>query len=494
MTVCDCWQRGMVAVATASGMFILAIASALAAEISLSNEYATRISDLRRLYPVQSPNAIVAARHERRDYFGTPGVFNPFSIDPRPTVLRFEGEIVGGDGQRLRDALAGLAGPVFISFDSPGGIFVEAFEIADVIVEDLESQDPRIGGVIVLAGDECLSACAIAFAASFDRAHPTADDVRFVERGARLGFHMPYVPEGTALPADGGRAMLDLGYNVADFMVRLLDNNANPPELLTRMLKYRDPEEFYVLDGDFETWRLGFSPVAPSKEVTPVTVSGMDTIAAGMICNLMLTGGRAHLTYAEDEFCDFQLGARFVPRLDDNLLLTRLGAAQGPVALGTTCESFSCQIRTNGDYEVGAIVWRGGDGCPNDPDVEDNFPTQMCSAEPIGVHHITNHFLAEAFSCRDGELLDRTFSSDQPPIVKNDVNLRAAPTTDAAVVTQLKSGAQVGVIGCRITTDGQGVWYRVRTADGAGWVSARFVGGHAERFQYRGTRFGAQSR
>lgn len=475
------------------GMLLLSGQMALGAQISVDQNYVSRLVDLRRLYPAQSADSVVAPKIERADYFGTNGVFNPFSPEvPSPKIIRIVGPLERGDAGKLKQTIDGIEqyGPLFVSFDSPGGVFVEAFEIASVIVDILESQDPRIAGVIVFAGDECLSACAVTFAASFDRAHPGVDDNRFVERGARLGFHMPYLPDQVEVSAGDGRAMLDLGYDISDFMVGLLDTNANPPELLRQMLKHREPDKFFELHGDLETWRLGFSPVASLEIASTISVSGLDTSTAGMLCNLALVGSRAHMSFAEDEFCDFRLGGanhEDIPN-PDNLFLTQLGAAQGPVALNASCIAFSCQLRTNKDYEVGVAVWRGSDGCPSKD--SDSFPSRMCRAPvEVGVHNVTNHFLAEALSCRDGAVLDGAFVQ-RSPITKHDVNMRTSPALDAAFVKELKAGTPVSIVGCRITTDSQGVWYEVTQSGQRGWVSARFVGGHDERFQYRGNRFG----
>ena len=485
-----------ITIATVMGaLTALAPSLGLGADIAVRHEYDSRLADLHRLFPSETITGIVATRPERNDWFGNGHIFyHPYPDDKPTIVIRIEGKIEKGDADRLEETIERITEEgrqsstypsMMVSFASPGGVFGEAFRIGAVIASDLESQDPRIRGVIVFAEDACLSACAIAFASSYNRAVPSVPDNRFVEAGARLGFHMPYVPEGTEMPADGGRAMLDLGYDVADAMVRLLDNNANPAELLVRTLKQRKPNTFYELRGDLETWRLGFSPVASSAKVVSIGTSGLDTASVGQLCNLRLTAGRAFMTYGEDECCDFRLGSSFGEVNQENRMMSQLFSQGGSGAMNASCDSFTCQVRVNDRDEMGIAIWRGDEGCPQSVD----FPGEMCSGPAVGVERISNIFLAEAFSCRNDSLLPGTFGERARPVIKQDVNLRDAPTTSSTVIVQLKKGEIVEVEGCRITTDAQGVWYRVGASGGNGWVSARFVGGHDERYAYRGNRF-----
>lgn len=464
----------------------LPVFPASAAEVTIRQDLFDRAVKMKRLFPPRTLDGTEGIKVEDPESFTSLTAFPSGLADGgNPAVLRIEGEIVKGDAERVKQALEeGTNRPLVISFDSPGGVFAEAFRIAEVLRYDIESQDPRIAGLMVFAGDECLSACAIAFAASVDTAHPDTD-TRFVENGGKLGFHMPYIPEGTDTTGTGARQMLGLGYDVAGEMVSLLQQSANPPELLLRMLKHRTASSFYVLSGDLETWRMSFSPVAAPEAVSEIGLAGLDTIAVGHLCNLVLKAGPVEMSAAQDEFCDFQLGATYSPDESGGKLLSDL-LKGGTRSLNATCGWFTCQVRTDEEGRVGVSVWRGSEGCK---EMEDPFPSDMCPMPAAGVDTVSNFLLAEAYSCRDGAVLPDTFTADSPARIKRDVYLRDAPGRSGQVVTTLLSGNEVEVTACRTTSDDQGVWYQVGRAGQQGWVSARFVGGHAERFGTRAGRF-----
>ncbi|MBO0904954.1 SH3 domain-containing protein [Jiella sonneratiae] len=464
----------------------LPVPPASAAEVTIRPDLFARAVAMKRLFPPRSLAGTEGMKPEDDSAFTGLAAFPAGTGDgANPAVIRIEGEIVKGDAERVKQALQeGPHYPLVISFDSPGGVFAEAFRIAEVLRYDIESQDPRIAGLIVLAGDECLSACAIAFAASVDRAHPDTD-TRFVEKGGKLGFHMPYIPEGTDTSGTGAEQMLGLGYDVAAEMVGLLEESANPPGLLLRMLRHRTASSFYVLAGDLETWRMSFTPVAAAGDVSEIGLAGLDTIAVGQLCNLVLKAGPVRMSAAQDEFCDFQLGATAADELKGGKLISDL-LRDGARSLNATCGWFTCQMRTDEAGRVGISVWRGSEGCK---ELEDPFPSGMCPAPAAGVDTVSNFLLAEAYSCRDGKILPATFTAESPAKIKRDVYLRDAPSRNGQVVATLRAESEVEVGGCRVTTDDQGVWYAVERGGTRGWVSARFVGGHAERFAYRGDRF-----
>jgi len=472
---------------------LVALAGAsMAAEITIRPDLSDRVTGLKRLFPPRSPVGADLLRQRNPENFSELALKLESPYSPGPTVIRLEGPIEPSDADKLAailqappDQYPELTYYVVLSLDSPGGNFGEAFRLSKVLLNDIEGNDPRIAGLIILSEDRCLSACAVLFADSRDRAHPTTD-IRFVEKGAELGFHMPYFASGTDTEAVSGLEMLDLGYDVAAAMVGLLANEANPPELLQRTLRYRTPSDFYMLRGDLETWRMGFTPVAKGSDVTEIGAAGLDTSTVGHLCNLTLTAGPSKLATWEDDFCDFRLEPVGSQNGTGSPLLSELMNG-GSRAFTATCEGFSCQVRVGESAEIGISVWRDNDGCR---EFKDAFPSQMCPASAVGVDTVSNHFLAEAYSCRDGELLPGTFSADNRPTIKRNVNLRDAPGREGRVVTSLTAGSQVEVTGCEVTADDQGVWYRIKRPGSDGWVSARFIGGHKERFANRWTRFG----
>ncbi len=465
----------------------LAPPASLAAEVTVRPDLYSRTNGLKRLFPPRSLAGTEGVKAADSDAYTSLEAF-PANPDggTNPAVLRIEGAIEKGDAEKVKRALEDWTYyPLVVSFDSPGGVFAEAFRIAEALRYDIEGQDPRIAGLIVLAGDECLSACAVAFAASVDRVHTDTGDNRFIQRGGRLGFHMPYIPDGADTSGAGARDMLGLGYDVAAEMVGLLQDSANPPELFLRMLRHRTATSFYVFESDLEAWRMGFTPVTAAGEVSEIGPAGLDTDAIGMLCNLGLAAGPIRMSGAEDEFTNFQPILSEGASSADLPLLTQLMSA-GDRSFDITGGWFSCQVRVDDASRVGIGIWRGNAGCEGASDKE---PGAICAAPPTAVDTVSNFFLAEAYSCRDNAILPETFTEDTRPKIKRDVYLRDAPGRNGQVVTTLSAGSEITVTGCRVTADDQGVWYAVSRAGTRGWVSARFVGGHAETFADRGERF-----
>lgn len=137
--------------------------------------------------------------------------------------FRLDGNIVEGDGARVRQALADANISVqqdpwrriVISLNSPGGDYHEGLDLALAF--------RRLGlATVVRQTDACYSACAVAFLGGSDlpkdptpveASDPLPDQKpsRTIEKGAKLGFHAPYlsVPEGSyeaALVQDAYRA------------------------------------------------------------------------------------------------------------------------------------------------------------------------------------------------------------------------------------------------------------------------------------------------
>ncbi|MCQ0987221.1 SH3 domain-containing protein [Jiella marina] len=475
---------------------LLLIASWYAPRPAASAEFVVRpdlvphVLSLKRVFPDRfrtGPGAL--AREEG-------GGFDKLDLWPLSKglgVIRLEGEITEGDAERLKALIdwnsptkADIQGEVVISLNSPGGNFAEAFRLSGVLHEILDGNAGGIAGIVVLAGDRCLSACAILFTDAADTAH-RGNEIRYVEMGAEVGFHMPFFAPGTASSDIDREAVLELGYDVAAAMVSLLSEQANPSELLERVLLYRGPESLFRLTGHLETWRMGFAPVAPADRVRHIGAAGLDTIAIGRLCNLSLTAGPAELGSWEDDFCDFQLGANpYDPKAAPGGVLLSELMQSGAKAFSASCEGFTCQAQVGENDRIGIAVWRGDGACgtTNDP-----RPASMCPASPVAVDTVSNGLFGEAYLCRDDKLLPGAFSEKHRPVIKRDVNMRDAPGRDGRVLTTLRARTGVEVTGCRLTPDDQGVWYQVQTARNSGWVSARFVGGHAERFRHRGETF-----
>lgn len=94
-------------------------------------------------------------------------------------VITVAGELLFGDEQRFVDAAIGAAGAI-VDLSGPGGSLHAGFEIGKAI-------RLKNFATIVLENTECASACALAW---------LGGRVRFMQDGARVGFHAPYVLEG----------------------------------------------------------------------------------------------------------------------------------------------------------------------------------------------------------------------------------------------------------------------------------------------------------
>lgn len=119
--------------------------------------------------------------------------------------FRLEGEIVEGDSVRVQQALkeANISiqqdpwRRIVVALDSPGGEYHEGLDLALTF--------RRLGlATVVRAKDACYSACAIAFLGGVDLPKdptplgendplPDQKPSRTIEKGAKLGFHAPYL-------------------------------------------------------------------------------------------------------------------------------------------------------------------------------------------------------------------------------------------------------------------------------------------------------------
>jgi hypothetical protein len=174
--------------------------------------------------------------------------------------FRLEGEILEGDSDRVANALldaeiSSLDDPwrrIVIALDSQGGAFHEGINLA--------TSFRRLGiATVVRAEDACYSACAIAFLGGVDLPKdpnpvsageplPNQKPSRSLEKGARLGFHAPYlsVPEGdydAGLVQDAYRAAV-LG--IAR-LIAVADQIYIVPAELPKLLA-PDRDEMYMAD------------------------------------------------------------------------------------------------------------------------------------------------------------------------------------------------------------------------------------------------------
>ncbi|NGO51076.1 hypothetical protein [Allomesorhizobium camelthorni] len=170
--------------------------------------------------------------------------------------FRLEGDIVDGDVERVREAVAKAgvepgAHAVF-SLSSPGGSYSVGLDLALLF--------RRMGFATLVEADAgCYSACAIAFLGGSETLRdplPTSDPEaipdlspdRSMEAGAKIGFHAPYLqlPENQY---DAG--MVQAAYAVAVYsisrLVEIADRLDVTPAELPRLLA-PDPDDFFMAD------------------------------------------------------------------------------------------------------------------------------------------------------------------------------------------------------------------------------------------------------
>ncbi len=442
-----------------------------AAEVGVRPDLVDHIRSLKRVYPAEGPSSIIGDLKPYPD----DGIEELTPASGDITVFRLSGVIEAGDAEKLKSAFeANPGGNRVIVFESPGGSFLEGFKIADAIRYDLESQDPTITGVYVLGGTQCLSACAIAFALSVDLAHPDHMDGRFIEDGARVGFHMGFLPKDKASQTAEVGQILNLSYDISAAYSRLLSGGANPPSLFRKALKHRTEDSFHYLEGTIEAWEMGFSPVSRGLSAYPAYGYGLDETGAARLCNTMIVHGRAYKSGAELEFAAVDMPEN--PKL--------LDAPEGKrswFSVGTP-GGFACSLMIAPDKRLYASVWRGKRLCADGYVPTDEFGQDFCPGKEVGVDPVTAGLFGDAYGCNNGVLHDGIMWSNfedksrkHPGSVAREVNLRDAPDLKGSVLVKLQPGQKVDIASCKLLPDFQGVWYEVDTGNQRGWVSARFV-------------------
>ena len=265
----------------------------MAAKIELKPELLQHLSQLSRMYPAQPPSAVVGKESVDVSHAEVVG------DRKKQTVIVVSGVIKKGDADKLDKILSDWsyfhAG---IVFDSPGGNFLEGLRLGKVIRKAWEGNELNLGGVFVLNGSKCLSACALAFAGSVDPYHDQYD-TRFIEEGAQLGFHMGILPKKSADQLVKADEMLSISYDIVAEYTTLIASNRNPTALLQEALKHRNASSFYLVNANILAWSLGFSPVSRGQLAKQVGPSILDGSLADKICNTYLAYGKIYKTAAD---------------------------------------------------------------------------------------------------------------------------------------------------------------------------------------------------
>ena len=176
-------------------------------------------------------------------YFSLDGPIAGDEIDQIEALLAAEGAIVPDAGHYME-----------ITLNSPGGSFPGGIDLLDYFVET---------GITtrILAEDQCLSACAVAFMGGRVR-RLVGDEVfghafRGVEPGATLGFHAPslVLPETDTFRG----VQVASAYSVAlDAVGALMDRETIIDPTLVRTIVQTDPDDMYIVENvdDFGRWNI----------------------------------------------------------------------------------------------------------------------------------------------------------------------------------------------------------------------------------------------
>lgn len=237
------------------------------------------------------------------------------STNPR-FHIHLSGEIEPGDAEKLESVFFEVAETLpfhggLLSLDSLGGSFEEGLKLGDFI-------HGRSLPTVVLQGDSCLSACAIAFSAGAEEA------IRGVEKSpsrrvfaeAELGFHAPFIPREVREkraeemmtgedPVADALAFADEMFAVSRELARKINNRSEPwglrPSLISEFLGYGE-NEYYQIDSLARAKRSDIQVVTQSVE-SPQALTWVDAIGA---CEFRLYADLA-------EFYDYRTGFTMGP-------------------------------------------------------------------------------------------------------------------------------------------------------------------------------------
>ncbi|NKX65191.1 SH3 domain-containing protein [Labrenzia sp. 5N] len=450
---------------------VFSVSQLSAAEITQRPDLAPRLAQLKPLYPGKGSAGSVVN-------------------ELQGTIFLISGVIEKGDLEKLKAALDGTWGK-FIVFDSPGGSFLEGIRIGQYLQYNVGSQDPDLNGVFVLNGNECLSACALAFTlAATPRNAVYGGDIRFLEAGAALGYHMAFLPEEKANQLVAVKEAMNLAYEVTQTYVKLIKGGIAPSILLQEALSHRTADSFFYLAGGIRSYAMGLTPVSAGTIADPINKSAlyMDTVGA-MCTQLFQADNSIRKSEVEYEFGAID-GSGPNPqetKLED--LIQQLGSRR--IAASHNGVAY-CTVELSEDGTVGMRITSGSLPCAKGGY---DAPTWCAMPGPFDdtLPKVTNALLADAASCHGGTLtteyaywtsdvIDYDIGEETPTVltdwnswertIARDVNVRQNPSLDAEAVGRVQIGDKVKISDCRIVSGPQGVWYQLSTG---GWISARFV-------------------
>ncbi len=436
-----------------AALTVVTTLGAQAAEITLRPDLAPRLEKLKTFYS------------DNRPAFATE-VWNP-SDDPSDGVVLVSGPIEKGDAAMLRrvllknpdadDEQLNVPRPFHVILNSPGGNLLEAIEMGQFLAGwRYGNGGESLGGVFVLNGQRCMSACAMIFSlAVADRDENTLE--RFVEVGAELGFHMPFLPPDQAAQSAEIGAAMDLTYSVMSEFLKLVSSGRVPIALAQNALYYRESDEFFTLRGGLLTRFMGFEPVASDARIHVVSSDALTAEDATEICRILefsTEGGFPSSDMYEWWNIDEPVECILAQTIENADRRTRSNSRTVLLTAGLLADHLGCH---KGTLTRHYYHWDWGNRFLEEEEYEEYSAYPRAVAEYNGTEF---HY---------------PYKMDWTRTLLSNVNMRDAPGLNGARITRLSEGATVQVTDCRITADSQGVWFKVTASGQTGWVSARYV-------------------
>lgn len=471
---------------------LVSVASAHAQDISVQNGLRDRLAQLELLFPTQGARvAFGAEQHvpliDRLWYAYTPGQDAAFDLEAgkRATIIRIDGVIEPGATERLQRIIRNHD-RIALVISGPGGNFAEAIKLGEFIYDDIGGQDRRIGGVFVLNGTECLSACAVVAAWSLGP---------YIEHGAKIGFHMPFFPGEQASATAQASVLLNVAYDISLAFTELTLRNLVTADLTRAVYQHRTADSFLLMSEGWQFAENGFRPVAPSALSEPVSGRNIDLDLVSQLCvRQMTTLQSQNASYVDWEFSEFRLSDARNPgqfigsstTLVDFLESERLNwfLLLSGTAIGFTDLLCRVGIDEDGLLNVELMNHRLTD-CAGP--LTNRRTEAACATSRPEVHaRVSRYQLLEVLGCEaHGFGRGESRTKDRIDIGRN-VNLRAEPSVNSSIVGRLEAGENVASLGCVVTPDTETAWYQVRDNRGIeGWISARFANSPRARNLYQ---------
>ena len=454
---------------------IVALAQgALALEVTPDEGLRDRLSRLELLYPTQDIR-IAFGEHERVPLlrrlhyaYSVPSVVGSDSEAAKTsTIIRLDGVIEKGDAEKIKTEVMQHDRSVLV-ISGPGGNFAEALRIGEYINSDIGGQDPRIGGIIVLNGTQCLSACALIAA--------WAPGGPYVEHGAELGFHLPFLPAGRAedITQPAGE-MLNVAYDISLAFNELVLRKLVTPDLIRAAYKHRSADSFLSLKEGWQYAENGFVAVGERALSEPAHVEGVDM---GMVADLcmrhiaLLKNQQAN--FSDWEYSDFNIYG------SEKTTFSSLAKAEGHnwflFLSDRDLTNLVCRAGTDGDGNLQVeLLDRDKVSCSG-PMKSVQSESTCHTAAPQAQAPVSRYQMMEYLGCMSTGFGQGEMSVKKPLVIRRDVNMRDKPDIDGQVVRRALAGENVVPESCQATDDKQTVWFQVVGADGArGWISGRYA-------------------